>query len=328
MVSDTDYANVVMSNTNGRFERCTFNNNIVLRDRFTHIAVTDGSNVVCNNITLNGSARSGLSTSPNSNITVGGDTNTANNVYYVMNTSGGGTILVNTPFNWNTTVVPSNGNTIFRPYVGAPKLSGITKGQIAPGWAPYGGVQYYIADGQNGWLSVDHFNIGGNLSGTPNFAGQFGYNRSTKTLKFALDNKSNNDWLELANAATIGESIEAIRQVANRANSNASDIATNLIRYMELQTGFRVWTTGAVFAKGEKFIYQGKAYQVVSNNAVTVNDNNARTLSSNSNIIGAVINLEGNSVVQYFDRDDAHLVGGLVFLAYKANWATKCAYCV
>lgn len=319
VLSDTDYANVIMSNTTGKFERCVFANSVVVRDRFSHIVATDSANIICNNITLNGSARSGLVTNPNSNITVGGDTNTANNVYYVMNTSGGGTILVNTPFNWNTTVVPSNGNTIFRPYASAPKISGITKGQISPGWSPYGGVQYYISDGQNGWLSVDHFNIGGNLNGVPNFAGQFGYNRSTKTLKFALDNKANSDWLELANVETITESIEAIRQVANRANSNASDIATNLIRYMELQTGYRVWTTGAVFAKGEKFISEGKAYQVVSDNVVNVSDNNARTLSNNSNIIGTIINLEGNSAVQYFDRDDAHLIGEVVLLPYKAD---------
>ena len=319
VASDTDYANIVMSNTNGRFERCTFNNSVVLRDRFTHILVTDGSNAVCNNITLNGSARSGLATSPNSNITVGGDTNTANNVYYVMNTSGGGTILVNTPFNWNTTVVPSNGNTIFRPYVTPPKLSGITKGQIAPGWAPYGGVQYYIADGQNGWLSVDHFNIGGNLSGTPNFAGQFGYNRATKTLKFALDNKSNNDWLELANVSTVSETMESIRQIAQTANSSVETMATTLIKAIEMQSGYRIWNTNAKFVKGEKFIYEGKAYQVVSNNAVFVNNNNATTLKNNSNVIGGIINLEGNSTVQYFDKDDNHLIGELVLLPYKPD---------
>ena len=270
-------------------------------------------------ITLNGSARSGLATSPNSNITVGGDTNTANNVYYVMNTSGGGTILVNTPFNWNTTVVPSNGNTIFRPYVTPPKLSGITKGQIAPGWAPYGGVQYYIADGQNGWLSVDHFNIGGNLSGTPNFAGQFGYNRSTKTLKFALDNKSNNDWLELANVSTVSETMESIRQIAQTANSSVETMATTLIKAIEMQSGYRIWNNNAKFVKGEKFIYEGKAYQVVSNNAVFVNNNNANTLKNNSNVIGSIINLEGNSTVQYFDKDDNHLIGELVLLPYKPD---------
>ena len=177
---------------------------------------------------------------------------------------------------------------------------------------------------------MDHFNIHGNTNMTPSFTGQFGYDPRSKKVKFAVGNSNINDWVEFANSDTIeatktsltnlvNTTKDTLTQTVNNALSVANTINSDLVRYIELQSGYRMWTNGATFAKGEKFIYQGKAYQVVSNNAVNVSDNNASTLRSNSNIIGAVINLEGNSVVQYFDRDDAHLVGELVLLPYIAN---------
>jgi len=42
-------------------------------------------------------------------------------------------------------------------------------------------------------------------------------------------------------------------------------------------------------------------------------------LKNNSNVIGSIINLEGNSTVQYFDKDDNHLIGELVLLPYKPD---------
>ena len=166
---------------------------------------------------------------------------------------------------------------------------------------------------------------------TPSFTGQFGYDPRSKKVKFAVGNSNINDWVEFANSdaleaaktsltSLVNTTKDTLTQTVNNIKQQvANTINSDLVRYIELQSGYRMWTNGATFAKGEKFIYQGKAYQVVSNNAVNVSDNNARTLSSNSTIIGAVINLEGNSVVQYFDRDDAHLVGELVLLPYKAN---------
>lgn len=263
--------------------------------------------------TFYGKAKYGIRSTEGSNVTVYGNTTVAEGietVYYATE----GDINVNGNATRNIANETTGGGQVRFQDVITPSYQNTSRGQIIGTRLSqrYGGPQYYISDGRGGYDSVDHFNIHGNTNMTPSFTGQFGYDPRSKKVKFAVGNSNINDWVEFANSDTVEAAKTSLTSLVNNMNSN-------LVRYIELQTGYRMWTNGAVFAKSEKFIHEGKAYQVVSNNAVNVSDNNARTLRSNSNIIGAIINLEGNSVVQYFDRDDAHLVGELVLLPYKAN---------
>ena len=292
------------------------------------------ANVQLENCTYSGKATHAIRSAEGSCVNVTGANNVVDanipTVYYATD----GDIYVNGTVNKNTANETGGGGTVRFQEVGTNVWqTGTTRGQIIGTCLSqrYGGPQYYISDGRGGYDSVDHFNIHGNTNMTPSFTGQFGYDPRSKKVKFAVGNSNINDWVEFANSDALEATKTSLTNLVNTTKDTltqtvnnikqqvANTINSDLVRYIELQSGYRMWTNGAAFAKGEKFIYEGKAYQVVSNNAVNVSDNNARTLSSNSNIIGAVINLEGNSVVQYFDRDDAHLVGELVLLPYIAN---------
>lgn len=335
------FSNIEIINATAKFINCRFiNMNSKLADKinanngfnFIHVDAFT-SNVQLQNCTYSGKATYAIRSAEGSCVNVTGANNVVDvnipTVYYATD----GDIYVNGTVNKNTANETGGGGTVRFQEVGTNVWqTNTTRGQIIGTRLSqrYGGPQYYISDGRGGYDAMDHFNIHGNTNMTPSFTGQFGYDPRSKKVKFAVGNSNINDWVEFANSDTIeatktsltslvNTTKDTLTQTVNNALSTVNSVNSNLVRYIELQTGYRMWTNGATFAKGEKFIYQGKAYQVVSNNAVTANDNNARTLSSNSNIIGAVINLEGNSVVQYFDRDDAHLVGELVLLPYKAN---------
>ena len=315
------YSNVNIVRSIVKFENCTFImdnpkllNALDTRSNFSiyHVDV-DKSNVTLLNCNLSGRAKYGIRSIEGSTVNVTNSANISDTVetaYYATD----GDININGLSTRNTANETTGGGQIRFQDVITPSYPKTSRGQIIGTRLSqkYGGPQYYISDGKGGYDSVDHFNIHGNTNMTPRFTGQFGYDPRSKKVKFAVGNSNINDWVEFANSDTLEAAKTTLTSLVNNMNSN-------LVRYIELQTGYRMWTNGAVFAKGEKFIHEGKAYQVVSNNAVNVSDNNASTLRSNSNIIGAIINLEGNSVVQYFDRDDAHLVGELVLLPYKAN---------
>jgi metallo-beta-lactamase superfamily len=315
------FYNMEVSCANAKFINCKFGFeherliNKATNDRNFNLICVDAysANVTIDSCTFYGKAKYGIRSTESSTVNIIGDNTVSENietVYYATD----GDIHVNGTANRNTSNETTGGGQVRFQDVVTPSYQNTSRGQIIGTRLSqrYGGPQYYISDGRGGYDSVDHFNIHGNTNMTPSFTGQFGYDPRSKKVKFAVGNSNINDWVEFANSDTVEAAKTSLTSLVNNMNSN-------LVRYIELQTGYRMWTNGATFAKGEKFIYQGKAYQVVSNNAVTVNDNNARTLSSNSNIIGAVINLEGNSVVQYFDRDDAHLVGELVLLPYIAT---------
>lgn len=335
------FSNIEIINATAKFINCRFiNMNNKLADKinanngfnFFHIDAFT-SNVQLQNCTYSGKATYAIHSAEGSCVNVTGSNNVVDvnipTVYYATD----GDIYVNGTVNKNTANETGGGGTVKFQEVGTSVWqTNTTRGQIIGTRLSqrYGGPQYYISDGRGGYDAMDHFNIHGNTNMTPSFAGQFGYDPRSKKVKFAVGNSNINDWVEFANSDTleaaktsltslVNTTKDTLTQTVNNALSTVNSANSNLVRYIEMQTGYRMWTNGAVFAKGEKFIHEGKAYQVVSNNAVNVSDNNARTLSSNSNIIGAVINLEGNSVVQYFDRDDAHLVGELVLLPYKAN---------
>lgn len=336
------FSNIEIINASAKFINCRFiNMNSKLADKinanngfyFFHIDAFT-ANVQLQNCTYSGKATHAIRSAEGSCVNVTGSNNVVDAnipiVYYATD----GDIYVNGTANKNTANETGGGGTVRFQEVGTNVWqTGTTRGQIIGTRLSqrYGGPQYYISDGRGGYDSMDHFNIHGNTNMTPSFTGQFGYDPRSKKVKFAVGNSNINDWVEFANSETLEATKTNLTNLVNTTKDTltqtvndikqqvANTLNSDLVRYIELQSGYRLWTNGAVFAKGEKFIYQGKAYQVVSNNAVNVSDNNANTLRSNSNIIGAVINLEGNSVVQYFDRDDAHLVGELVLLPYKAN---------
>lgn len=337
----SQFSNIEIINATAKFINCRFiNMNSKLADKinanngfnFFHIDAFT-SNVQLQNCTYSGKATYAIRSAEGSCVNVTGSNNVVDvnipTVYYATD----GDIYVNGTVNKNTANETGGGGTVKFQAVGTNVWqTNTTRGQIIDTKLSqrYGGPQYYISDGRGGYDAMDHFNIHGNTNMTPSFTGQFGYDPRSKKVKFAVGNSNINDWVEFANSDTIeaaktsltslvNTTKDTLTQTVNNALSVVNSANSNLVRYIELQTGYRMWTAGAVFAKGEKFIHEGKAYQVVSNNAVNVSDNNANTLRSNSNIIGAVINLEGNSVVQYFDRDDAHLVGELVLLPYIAN---------
>jgi len=315
------FYNMEVSCANAKFINCKFgfeHERLITKatnDRNFNLICVDAysANVTLDSCTFYGKAKYGVRSTESSTVNIIGDNTVSENietVYYATD----GDIHVNGTANRNTSNETTGGGQVRFQDVITPSYQNTSRGQIIGTRLSqrYGGPQYYISDGRGGYDSVDHFNIHGNTNMTPRFTGQFGYDPRSKKVKFAVGNSNINDWVEFANSDALESAKTSLTSLVNNMNSN-------LVRYIELQTGYRMWTNGAVFAKGEKFIHEGKAYQVVSNNAVNVSDNNASTLRSNSNIIGAIINLEGNSVVQYFDRDDAHLVGELVLLPYKAN---------
>ena len=339
VTASSTFYNAEVSNGDARFFRCKFGfdheqivNKFNTDRNFSPICIDAwNARVTVDSPTFYGKARYGVRSAEGSTVTFTGNGTVSDGietVYYATE----GNINVNGILSRNTANETTGGGQVRFQDVVTPSYQNTTRGQIIGTRLSqrYGGPQYYISDGRGGYDSVDHFNIHGNTNMTPSFTGQFGYDPRSKKVKFAVGNSNINDWVEFANSdaleaaktsltSLVNTTKDTLTQTVNNALSAVNSANSNLVRYIELQTGYRMWTNGAVFAKGEKFIHKGKAYQVVSNNAVTVNDNNARTLSSNSNIIGAIINLEGNSVVQYFDRDDAHLVGELVLLPYKAN---------
>lgn len=334
------FYNMEVSCANAKFINCKFGFeherliNKATNDRNFNLICVDAysANVTIDSCTFYGKAKYGIRSTESSTVNIIGDNTVSENietVYYATD----GDIHVNGTANRNTSNETTGGGQVRFQDVVTPSYQNTTRGQIIGTRLSqrYGGPQYYISDGRGGYDSVDHFNIHGNTNMTPSFTGQFGYDPRSKKVKFAVGNSNVNDWVEFANSDALEAAKTSLTNLVNTTKDTltqtvnnikqqvANTINSDLVRYIELQSGYRMWTNGATFAKGEKFIYQGKAYQVVSNNAVIVSDNNANTLRSNSNIIGAVINLEGNSVVQYFDRDDAHLVGELVLLPYIAN---------
>lgn len=335
IAATSSFFNAEVSGSIARFINCKFGFehekliNKYTNDRNFNLICVDAffATVTLNGCTFYGKAKYGVRSAEGSNVSITNNTTVAEGietVYYATD----GNINVNGVANRNTSNETTGGGQVRFQDVITPSYQNTTRGQIVGSRLSqkYGGPQYFISDGAGGYDSMDHFNIHGNSNMIPKFAGQFSYEPRSKKLKFAMNNTSVSDWVELANTDALQATKTELTGTINNIKTELSGLTTaanttnsNLVRYIELQTGYRIWTNGAVFAKGEKFIYEGKAYQVVSNNAVNVSDNNARTLSSNSNIIGAVINLEGNSVVQYFDRNDAHLVGELVLLPYIAD---------
>lgn len=316
------FSNVEIINATAKFINCRFiNMNSTLADKinanngfnFFHIDAFT-SNVQLQNCTYSGKATYAIRSAEGSCVNVTGSNNVVDNniptVYYATD----GDIYVNGTVNKNTANETGGGGTVRFQDVVTPSYQNTTRGQIIGTRLSqrYGGPQYYISDGRGGYDSVDHFNIHGNTNMTPSFTGQFGYDPRSKKVKFAVGNSNINDWVEFANSDTVN----SIKTELNNSITTSNDL---IISFIESQSGYRIWRDNARFNKGEKFIYNGKAYEVVSQTATTTSTVNANIIMINSHNFGVVLDLPDGSRVQYFDRNDAHSVGELVLLPYIAT---------
>lgn len=316
----TLFSNIEIINATAKFINCRFiNMNSKLADKinanngfsFFHIDAST-ANVQLQNCTYSGKATHAIHSAEGACVNVTGSNNVVDAnipiVYYAVD----GDIYVNGTANKNTANEGTGGGSVRFQEVGTSVWqTGTTRGQIIGTRLSqrYGGPQYYISDGRGGYDSVDHFNIHGNTNMTPSFTGQFGYDPRSKKVKFAVGNSNVNDWVEFANSDTVNS-------IKTELNNSITTSNNAIISFIESQSGYRIWRDNARFNKGEKFIYNGKAYEVVSQTATTVSTINANILMLNSHNFGVVLDLRDGSRVQYFDRNDAHSVGELVLLPY------------
>ena len=315
------FYNMEVSCANAKFINCKFGFeherliNKATNDRNFNLICVDAysANVTIDSCTFYGKAKYGIRSTESSTVNIIGDNTVSENietVYYATD----GDIHVNGTANRNTSNETTGGGQVRFQDVVTPSYQNTTRGQIIGTRLSqrYGGPQYYISDGRGGYDSVDHFNIHGNTNMTPRFTGQFGYDPRSKKVKFAVGNSNVNDWVEFANSDTVN----SIKTELNNSITTSNDL---IISFIESQSGYRIWRDNARFNKGEKFIYNGKAYEVVSQTATTTSTTNANIIMINSHNFGVVLNLPDGSRVQYFDRNDAHSVGELVLLPYIAT---------
>ena len=315
------FYNMEVSCANAKFINCKFgfeHERLITKatnDRNFNLICVDAysANVTLDSCTFYGKAKYGVRSTEGAAVSVIGNTTVAEGietVYYATD----GNINVNGVANRNTSNETTGGGQVRFQDVITPSYQNTTRGQIIGTRLSqrYGGPQYYISDGRGGYDSVDHFNIHGNTNMTPSFTGQFGYDPRSKKVKFAVGNSNVNDWVEFANSDTVN----SIKTELNNSITTSNDL---IISFIESQSGYRIWRDNARFNKGEKFIYNGKAYEVVSQTATTTSTTNANIIMINSHNFGVVLDLPDGSRVQYFDRNDAHSVGELVLLPYIAT---------
>lgn len=202
------YTNIGATSGYYYFNNCKFyNTNTPVGNESTHFNIRDGAVVYLDGTTFGGNVDIGFKCSVNSSATFVGK-NVANNVRKVFYTEHGGVINVIHPFNDNSLDVSNPNSTpnlkFNKRSKTVPDVRGASQGQIIEAFNPYNGPQYYISDGNNGWSIVDQYNIHGNLDNTPNFEGQFAYDKTNRRLGFALGSTNKSDWLELSANNSIG----------------------------------------------------------------------------------------------------------------------------
>ena len=202
------YTNIAATNGYYNFKNCKFyNTNTPAGQESKHFSIWDGAVVYLDGTTFGGNVDIGFKCSSTSSATFVGK-NVATDVKKVFYTEHGGVINVIHPFNANsieTDYPNSTPNLKFnKRSKGVPDVRGASQGQIIEAFNPYNGPQYYISDGNNGWSVVDQYNIHGNLDNTPNFEGQFAYDKANRRLGFALGTSSKSDWLDLSSNSGIG----------------------------------------------------------------------------------------------------------------------------
>ena len=208
------FINVSVTNATALFYKCTFindntdiSNKEVSTSSFNTIHVDSfGSKVKIDTCTFNGKTRYGIRSAEGSVVTVVGSNNISNNVatvYYATE----GDINVNGSATKNTSNESTAGGKVsFLDVNSTPTYPNTTRGQVINTRLSqkYGGKLGYISDGSGGYSSIDHFNRSGNLDSTPDFEGQFAYDKTNKRVGFALGTSAKSDWLDLSSKNSIG----------------------------------------------------------------------------------------------------------------------------
>ena len=196
------YTNIAATNGYYNFKNCKFyNTNTPAGQESKHFSIWDGAVVYLDGTTFGGNVDIGFKCSVNASATFVGK-NVATDVKKVFYTEHGGVINVIHPFNANsieTDYPNSTPNLKFnKRSKTVPDVRGVSQGQIIEAFNPYNGPQYYISDGNNGWSIVDQYNIHGDSTKTPDFTGQFSYNKANKSVKFAVGSSSSSDWVDIS----------------------------------------------------------------------------------------------------------------------------------
>lgn len=198
------YQNIGATSGYYYFYNCKFyNTNTPVGQESKHINIWDGAVAYLDGTTFGGNVDIGIKCSVNASATFVGK-NVANNVKKVFYTEHGGVINIVHPFNDNSLEV-SNPNSapnlkFNKRSKTVPDVRGASQGQIIEAFNPYNGPQYYISDGNNGWSIVDQYNIHGDSTKSPDFTGQFSYNKANKSVKFAVGSSSSSDWVDISSS--------------------------------------------------------------------------------------------------------------------------------
>ena len=238
---DRNMYNVKYLNSTGTIRRSTLNldSATVKAELATNPTTIDFSNVLADssNITLQSNTYSNdgkfaIKSSNSANVIITGNTNLITNSTGTVYCIDSGNIIVNGTMPLNTSnTLRKGGQLRFADINGATTISNISRGVIVETSVNnrFGGPQYYIADGNNDFTSMDHFNIHGNTNMTPKFAGQFGYDPRSKKIKFAVANSNVSDWVEFANADTLSAAKNDLTNLINTTKSTLNQtINTNL----------------------------------------------------------------------------------------------------
>ena len=238
---DRNMYNVKYLNSTGTIRRSTLNldSATVKAELATNPSSIDFSNVLADssNITLQSNTYSNdgkfaIKSSNSANVIITGSTNLITNSTGTVYCIDSGNIIVNGTMPLNTSnTLRKGGQLRFADINGATTISNISRGVVVETSVNnrFGGPQYYIADGNNDFTSMDHFNIHGNTNMTPKFAGQFGYDPRSKKIKFAVANSNVNDWVEFANADTLSAAKNDLTNLINTTKTTLNQaINTNL----------------------------------------------------------------------------------------------------
>ena len=238
---DRNMYNVKYLNSTGTIRRSTLNldSATVKNELATNPTTIDFSNVLADssNITLQSNTYSNdgkfaIKSSNSANVIITGNTNLITNSTGTVYCIDSGNIIVNGNMPLNTSnTLRKGGQLRFADINGATTISNISRGVVVETSVNnrYGGPQYYVADGNGDYTSMDHFNIHGNTNMTPKFAGQFGYDPRSKKIKFAVANSNVSDWVEFANADTLSAAKNDLTNLINTTKSTLNQaISTNL----------------------------------------------------------------------------------------------------
>ena len=238
---DRNMYNVKYLNSTGTIRRSTLNldSATVKAELASNPTTIDFSNVLADssNITLQSNTYSNdgkfaIKSSNSANVIITGNTNLITNSTGTVYCIDSGNIIVNGTMPLNTSnTLRKGGQLRFADINGATTISNISRGVVVETSVNnrFGGPQYYIADGNNDFTSMDHFNIHGNTNMTPKFAGQFGYDPRSKKIKFAVANSNVNDWVEFANADTLSAAKNDLTNLINTTKTTLNQtISTNL----------------------------------------------------------------------------------------------------